>query len=115
MPAELSCFEERCRARFPITEIIYNCPRCGGLLEAVYPAPTQSPAELKKLWRERRMSNAPLDQSGVWRYSRLIPFLADDDRVVTLREGDTPLLDAPRAALYAGLDRLTFKHQGFNP
>jgi threonine synthase len=25
------------------------------------------------------------------------------------------LLDAPRAASYGGLDRLTFKHQGFNP
>src|ERR1019366_1556656 len=36
MPAELACIEERCRARFPITEILYNCPRCGGLLDAVY-------------------------------------------------------------------------------
>jgi threonine synthase len=35
--------------------------------------------------------------------------------VVTLREGDTPLLDAPRAAQYGGLDRLAFKHQGYNP
>src|SRR5260370_359518 len=30
MPAELACIEERCRARFGITEILYNCPRCGG-------------------------------------------------------------------------------------
>src|SRR5207248_6265942 len=37
------------------------------------------------------------------------------DRGVTLREGSTPLLDAPRAAQYGRLDRLTFKHQGFNP
>ena len=34
---------------------------------------------------------------------------------MSLREGNTPLLDAPRAADYGGLDRLTFKHQGFNP
>ena len=61
------------------------------------------------------MSNAPLDQSGVWRYRECIPFLDDYDRVVTLREGNTPLLDAPRAAAYGGLDRLVFKHQGFNP
>jgi threonine synthase len=115
MSAELACFEERCRARFPITEVIYNCPKCGGLLETVYPAPAASAAELKKLWRERRMSNAPLDQSGVWRYREFIPFLEPEHRVVTLREGSTPLLDAPRAAEYGGLDRLTFKHQGFNP
>jgi threonine synthase len=56
-----------------------------------------------------------LDQSGVWRYREFLPFLSDYGRVVTLREGNTPLLEAPRAASYGGLDRLTFKHQGFNP
>ena len=35
--------------------------------------------------------------------------------VVTLREGNTPILEARQAAQYAGLDRLVFKHQGFNP
>ena len=115
MPAELACFEERCRARFSVTEIIYNCPRCGGLLEAVYPAPEGHPADWKRMWRDRRTSNAPLDQSGVWRYRELIAFLDDYRQVVTLREGNTPLLDAPRAAQYGGLDRITFKHQGFNP
>jgi threonine synthase len=115
MTAELACFEERCRARFPITEAIYNCPHCGGLLEAIYAPPEAPAASLKKLWRERRMSNLPLDQSGVWRYREFIPFLPDYDRVVTLREGCTPLLDAPRAARYGGLDALVFKHQGYNP
>jgi threonine synthase len=115
MPAQLACFEERCRSRYPISEVIYNCPKCGGLLEAVYDAPKETPGELKTLWRNRRMSNAPLDQSGVWRFRELIPFLSDYDRVITLREGNTPLLNAPRAAQYGGLDRLVFKHQGFNP
>jgi threonine synthase len=115
MPAELACFEQRCHARFPITEVIYNCPRCGGLLEAVYPKPEQTAAELKAVWRNRRTSNAPLEQSGVWRYREFLPFLSDYTQVVTLREGNTPLLDAPRAARYGGLDRLAFKHQGFNP
>ena len=67
------------------------------------------------MWRDRRTSNAPLDQSGVWRYRELIGYLDDYRQVVTLREGNTPLLDAPRAAQYGGLDRITFKHQGFNP
>ena len=115
MPAELACFEERCRARFPITGVLYNCPRCGGLLEAVYGKPAQSAEELKKLWRARRTSNAPLDQSGVWRYREFIPFLEDYGSAVTLREGCTPLLPAPRAAEYGGLNALVFKHQGFNP
>ncbi|MBK5292396.1 MAG: threonine synthase [Acidobacteriia bacterium] len=115
MPAELICFESSCRARYAVTEVIYNCPRCGGLLEAGYDFSSVAAGEWKRIWRQRRTSNAPLDQSGVWRYRELIPFLDDYRHVVTLREGNTPLLDAGRAAAYGGLRRLTFKHQGFNP
>lgn len=115
MPAQLACFKEKCRARFPIDEVIYNCPKCGGLLEAVYEKSSQTAAELKTLWRGRRLSNAPLEQSGVWRYREFFPFLDDYSRVVTLREGNTPLLQGRGPAEYGGLDRLVFKHQGFNP
>ncbi len=115
MDAELICFAPSCRARFPINAIIYTCPCCGGLLEVGYSGPREDPETLKRLWRERRLSNEPLERSGVWRYREMISFLPNYERVVTLAEGNTPLLDAPRAASYAGLDRLTFKHQGFNP
>ena len=113
--AELACFESSCRARFPITDILYNCPRCGGLIEVIYSGARPSGAELRERFAQRRLSNAPLDASGVWRYRELFPFLEDDSHVVTLREGCTPLLDSPIAARYGGLDRLAFKHQGFNP
>jgi threonine synthase len=114
MLAELACFEQKCGARFDIQEAIYNCPNCGGLLE-VRPKGTAQTAAWKKIWRDRRTCNGALDQSGVWRYRELLPFDGQEDRIVSLREGNTPLLDAPRAAEYGGLDRLTFKHQGFNP
>jgi threonine synthase len=113
--AELVCFNDGCRARYAITEVLYNCPKCGGLMEAGYARLDADPDMLKRTFRERRMSNAPLDQSGVWRYRELFPFLDDYSSVVTLREGNTPLLDAPIAAKYGGLFNLTFKHQGFNP
>jgi len=113
--AELVCFNENCRARYAITEVLYNCPQCGGLVEARYSGALVDPKDLKKLFRERRTSNAPLDQSGVWRYRELFPFLDNLRHVVTLREGNTPLLDGPIAAKYGGLDKITFKHQGFNP
>jgi threonine synthase len=115
VPAELACFNERCRSRFPVTEVIYNCPRCGGLLETAYSDLRLQPESLKALWRGRRACNDPLDQSGVWRYREIIPFLDCYDSVVSLREGNTPLLPAAGAAEYGGLQRLVFKHQGFNP
>jgi threonine synthase len=113
--SELICINPHCAAVYGITEILYQCPLCGGLLEARYCGERAPAAELKKTWRERRMSNAPIDQSGVWRYREMIPFLDDMHHAVTLREGNTPLLPAPRAAEYGGLNALIFKHQGFNP
>ena len=115
MSVELLCIESDCHARYPVAEVIYNCTRCGGLLEAGYPDWHLDAGHMKALWRSRRISNLPLDQSGVWRYREIIPFVEDYRSVVTLREGNTPLLPAPRGAQYGGLDRLVFKHQGFNP
>jgi len=113
--AELVCFNASCRARYAITEVLYNCPKCGALLEAGYCGTRPDAATLKRLFRDRRASNHPLDTSGVWRYRELLPFLDDYSHVVTLREGQTPMLDAPLAARFGGLDRIAFKHQGFNP
>ncbi len=115
MQSELACFNQACRARYDIAAVLYNCPKCGALLEAVYDFGGFDAGALKKTWRERRMSNEPLEQSGVWRYRELFPFIEDQRHIVTLREGNTPLLSAARAAEYGGLDRVTFKHQGFNP
>src|SRR5580692_7187951 len=100
MQPYLVCFNAACRAQFGITDVLYNCPKCGGLLEAAYDFSRIDAPALKRLWRERRMSNAPLEQSGVWRYRELFPFLgadpaADERYAVTLREGNTPLLNAP--------------------
>ncbi len=115
MRAYLACFEAACGAEYPVTEVIYNCPKCGGLLEVRYSEMPTEPWTLKQIWRERRMSNHPLDQSGVWRYREMFPFLEDERHVMTLREGNTPLLDGCLASSYAGVNRIRFKHQGFNP
>ncbi|MBA3975313.1 MAG: threonine synthase [Candidatus Solibacter sp.] len=116
MPSVLACINTLCASSFSIDEVIYTCPRCGALVEYRDEGLSLDPHQSAKLWRARRMSNLPVDQSGVWRFRELLAFAnPETDRIVTLREGNTPLLDAPRAAAYAGLDSLTFKHQGFNP
>jgi len=115
MRSYLACFNAACGAEYPVTEVIYNCPACGGLLEVRYDGARTEAFTLKQIWRERRMSNHPLDQSGVWRYREMFPFLEDERHVMTLREGNTPILDACLASSYACVDRVRFKHQGFNP
>lgn len=115
MTAYLASIEAGPDCRYSITDVIYNCPKTGGLLEVRYEGEASDPWTLKQVWRERRMSNHPVDQSGVWRYREMFPFLDHERHIVTLREGNTPILEANLAAQYAGMDRLRFKHQGFNP
>jgi len=102
----------------------FRCRSCNDLFEVEYPwsqsAPTSNaanrpnPGALRYLWQERRTSTLSIDQSGVWRFRDLLP-IVDDDRVVTLREGNTPLYEMPRSAAALGLNWLLAKHQGMNP
>jgi threonine synthase len=102
----------------------FRCPLCNGLYEVVYPWTNASagpesrlpnPSALRWLWQERRSSTMPVDQSGVWRFRDLLPIVDDLEKVITLREGNTPLYDLPRCAKAAGIDWLLAKHQGMNP
>ena len=110
--AELVCFEPACRARFAITEVLYNCTRCGGLLEVIYTGDRPNAATLRRLFRERRMSNAPLDASGhidaeLWRKHR------DHCRVRRFWEGERDevgrLVHRPGGAAHA---RWVFDYEG---
>src|ERR1700761_6272052 len=108
----------------------FRCAQCGELFEVEYAWSDgaawsdglaergtlyrPNPGALKHLWQERRTSSLAVDQSGVWRFRDLLPIVAED-RVVTLREGNTPLYEMPRAAASLGLNWLLGKHQGMNP
>lgn len=104
-----------CGAIYGLRDILYRCAACGDLLDVVYPRPREAGANLAATFRHRQGSSLPVDRSGVWRFRELLPFFDDESQIVAFPEGNTPLLDAPRSAQYAGLRRLRFKHLGFNP
>ena len=109
------CITPDCRADYKIDDRLYVCPRCGGLLDIERTdASAIDPAALRELWRARLTSRDARDRSGVWRFREFLPF-NDEDPIVTLAEGNTPLYDAPRSADYCGLRQLQLKHQGNNP
>jgi threonine synthase len=109
------CINVECRAVFELDERVYVCARCGDLLEIERTGEsTLQAAELRRVWRERRMSNDVKDRSGVWRFREFLPF-DEDAPVVSLGEGNTPVYDAPLCAQHCGLDSLLLKHQGNNP
>jgi threonine synthase len=110
-----------CGAVTPVAESGLACATCGDLLEVVFPPLNADSAKplgasaLKVLWRERRWSQLPSDQSGVWRFREVLPALAAQHSVITLREGNTPLYELPGCARIAGVGQLYAKHQGMNP
>src|SRR6185295_19765966 len=114
MLSHLQCIESRCGATFPIDSRIYACPKCDGLLDIVYDIEGADPTRLVAAWDARRGGPSAIDQSGVWRFRELLP-PAQEAEIVTMLEGNTQLLDAPRSAAYAGMEQLAFKHLGFNP
>lgn len=80
-----------------------ECDKCRGLLELRY--------DTEAL---RRRGPAVVSGEGLWRYAAVLP-IADPQHRVTLGEGGTPLLDAPRLAQSLGVRRLLLKFEGPNP
>lgn len=76
-----------CGELFPL-ENLYNCPKCGGILEVKY--------DETRAFAGSPVLHPDLSQSGMWKYKALLP-VQKPENIVTLGEGDTPLLRADRA------------------
>jgi threonine synthase len=101
-PPELTC--SRCDWKEPIQTLRNLCPRCSAPLLVAYAlsAAPDLPDEIRQRSR------------GLWRFRELLPPLRPEE-IVTLGEGDTPLLQATRAGSDAGLGRLLVKDESLNP
>jgi threonine synthase len=91
-----------------------ECPRCGELLELISELGSYDPKDLKQRWIQRRTSSDQRDQSGVWRFREFLPEYPAES-VVTLGEGNSPVVRGAKTADYAGVRDLWFKHLGWNP
>jgi threonine synthase len=104
-----------CDFRADLTEVVYECPRCGGLLEVEHDRAalaTRSAAEWKTLFDGRFRLGAWPYGSGVWGKKEWVyPQLADEN-VVSMFEGGSPLLRVDRYAREIGLDDVWVKECG---
>jgi len=100
----LECPE--CHVHFSADELQTICPECNSPIFACY--------DLEAL--KSRISKDEVRQRprGVWRWAELLPVRQASFRI-TLGEGDTPLLEAPRLARSLGLNNLLVKDEGLNP
>ncbi len=100
--SHLECSE--CRERLDADQWWATCPRCGGVLLARYDL---APGAASREAVEAR-------SGGLWRWRELLP-VRDERCIVSLGEGGTPLLPAPRLGESLGLSALYVKEEGLNP
>lgn len=109
----LRCSDEACHATLELHDRNLSCPRCGDLLEVVVDRNLPDASDLKRIWLQRRTSYAARDASGVWRFREFLPDSYEE--VVTLGEGNNPVVRGQKASEWADVRQLSFKHLGWNP
>ena len=110
----LRCSDDRCGEKLELHQRALACPRCGALLELGAGPLMLSPPVLKELWWNRRCSRDSRDRSGVWRFREFLPEYAPRE-IVTMGEGNMPLVTGIKSAAWAGVSDIRFKHLGWNP
>jgi threonine synthase len=103
MLTHLEC--SKCGERYEPGRVHTVC-RCGAPLFARY--------DLARAAHELRPGHLALREPTLWRYREVLP-LPDAATRVSLGEGFTPLLPAPRLGARVGLPRLLVKVEGGNP
>ena len=106
-----------CAGDYPLEQVIYRCPRCGGLLEVAHDLAAlgeRSADAWKRLFTERWHA-ATADEpwgSGVWGKHEWVAPELRAEHVVSMGEGGTLLQRLPRYARELGLDDVRVKQCG---
>ncbi|HIP97028.1 MAG TPA: threonine synthase [Anaerolineae bacterium] len=101
-----------CGRRYSIYDVIYRCEECDGLLDVEHDLAAlkdRSAADWKALFDQRTRSNEWPYGSGVWGKKEWICPQIDVANVVSLGEGNTPLLKVERLGREIGLPNLWVK------
>ena len=109
--AWFECFRG-CSGRWALTEIIYRCPRCEGLLTVQHDMERLKktpPREWKNLFDDRMHTTVWPYGSGVWGKRELVCPVVGDEQVVSMYEGNTNLFWARRLGEEIGLEDLWLK------
>ena len=95
-----------CKSEYPMDETLYNCKKCGDLLEVKLDLEDLKRRLEKVDWKRRSIS--------VWKYREFLP-ISDESKIITLQEGGTPLYKCERLAERLGIKNLYVKNEGANP
>jgi threonine synthase len=95
-----------CGLRHEARRLLNLCAQCGKPLLVRYDLERAARSLTKESLRGRR--------ADLWRYREVLP-VEEEENIVSLGEGWTPLLPAPRLGERTGLERLFIKDESQNP
>ena len=101
-----------CGRRYSIYDVVYRCEECDGLLDVEHDLESlkdRSAADWKALFDQRTRTNEWPYGSGVWGKKEWVCPQIDVANVVSLGEGNTPLLKVERLGQEIGLPNLWVK------
>jgi threonine synthase len=96
----------KCGSTFDPKEKLYTCPKCGGLLEIEL--------DLEKVKEKLNRKSLETEFPSAWKYRPFMPIF-DDSKIISLKEGGTPLYRCERLEKDLGVRELYVKHEGLNP
>src|SRR5437867_1875758 len=107
--AWFQCFSG-CSVRHSVEEIVYRCRTCGGLLEVRHDveALKQRPAAEWRALFDSRLGR----QSGVWSKKEVVLPGLRDENIVSLGEGNSPLIRSDAFARSLGVEEVAIKQCG---
>lgn len=103
--------------QFSLDEVIYRCPETGSLLEVVHDLAAlrqKSASEWKKIFEERYRSVRFPDNSGIWSKREWVLPEIEEQNIVSLQEGYTPLFRTPKLSKLFNHDELYVKLCGIS-
>ena len=104
-----------CDEHYELNEIIYNCKKCGGLLEVQHDVEKlkhRSPGSWMRLFDDRYRRNKWPFGSSVWGKKEMVCPNVENHNVVSLYEGGSNLFWAERLGNIIGIEDLWIKQCG---
>lgn len=107
-----------CGSRHPVDTLLYTCPKCGGVLLLEDLDFDNMKAQGAQYWRDvfdarRATRNTAL--RGVFRFYELMAPVLEEEDIVYLGEGDTPIIEASAQLEGIAGRRFAYKNDGMNP
>lgn len=107
-----------CGHRHPVDSLLYTCPDCGGVLLLEDLDFDEMKAQGAQYWRslfDARRATRTRALRGVFRFYELMAPVLEEEDIVYLGEGDTPIIEASPALEKSVGRRFAYKNDGQNP